>query len=168
MTLSDTAIWFVPQTELPLKPIERGQIINVNGTKQWLLTLFSKDFLSWYPSATDQVIQCTITTQKNTSIIGSYTWKYSSSVGEITNPVYGVGILQACQVMDIDDMHLTFLPGEDGKLELLYRATADGQVIEDKCTITPEWYMQKGAAYYYYNDDITNDLSAILTPAQAI
>lgn len=168
MILSDTAIWFVPQTELPLKPIERGQIINVNGTKQWLLTLFSKDFLNWYPSATDQVIQCTITTQKNTSIIGSYTWKYSSSVGEITNPVYGVGILQACQVMDIDDMHLTFLPGEDGKLELLYRVTADGQVIEDKCTITPEWYMQKGAAYYYYNDDITNDLSAILTPAQAI
>ena len=168
MTLSDTAIWFVPQTELPLKPIERGQIINVNGTKQWLLTLFSKDFTSWYPSSTDQVIQCTITTQENTSIIGSYTWKHSSLAGEIANPIYGVGILQVCQVMDVEDMHLTFLPGEDGKLELLYRVEADGQVIEDKCTITPDWYMQKGATYYSYNTNITNDLSATLTPAQAI
>ena len=167
MTVNDTAVQFAPQTELPLKPIEFGQIIYVNGTKQWLLTLCSKDFMSWYPSATDQAIQCTITTEETNSIIGSYTWKYSSLAGEIANPVYGVGILQACLVREVEDMHLTFLPSDDGKLELLYRIEAEGQVIEDKCEITPSWYVKKSNAYYYYDGDLTYDLSATLTPSQA-
>ena len=57
MTISESSISFVPQEPAELAPITQAQIVYMNGTKLWQVTLYSDGFWAADPSSTDVGIQ---------------------------------------------------------------------------------------------------------------
>lgn len=169
MTISESSISYVPQEPAELAPVTQAQIIYMNGTKLWQVTLYSDGFLAADPSSTDVGIQLIIQSSSTTSIVGTYVLDaaYSKQMGSISSAVYAIGISQACKTYTPKQLHLTISEGENGTLQFTYYMEIDAEIHREKHTIAPTWYMLDGSAAYYYDSQVTYDLAAWLTPSRS-
>ena len=168
MILSEDTISFQMQAESKLNPIERAQIVYLEDKKQWQLIAYSKDFMGTALSETDQVIQCYIYSASNTSIIGTYTTESYDIPGAINSALYGVGIQQLCTTYLPTILQMTILPAENDMLQLEYYMEVNGKIHQQKCLLTPVWYMQSGSEYVYYDSEVTYGVAATLSISNAL
>ena len=149
-------------------------ITNVDQSNVWSIDLYSSYFWSDYESDNEVLINLTLNSGSETSVIGSYAMDPTNSgaVGTIdASGLYAIGYYQACYQYDIEDMHLTITDAENGALQVEYWVKANGTEISDVITtVAPEWYLYSSneGKYYYYHEYITYELAAAIPASKAL
>ena len=149
-------------------------ITNVDQSNVWSIDLYSSYFWSDYESDNEVLINLTLNSGSETSVIGSYVMDPTNSgaVGTIdASGLYAIGYYQACYQYDIEDMHLTITDAENGALQVEYWVKANGTEISDVITtVAPEWYLYSSneGKYYYYHEYITYELAAAIPASKAL
>ena len=149
-------------------------ITNVDQSNVWSIDLYSSYFWSDYESDNEVLINLTLNSGSETSVIGSYVMDPTNSgaVGTIdASGLYAIGYYQACYQYDIEDMHLTITNAENGALQVEYWVKANGTEISDVITtVAPEWYLYSSneGKYDYYHEYITYELAAAIPASKAL
>lgn len=151
--------------EQQLMPIENAELIHHAGTQQWDVDFSSLGF--WYdqPSDCEMLLRCTLYSNSETSVVGTYRLDPTNSgqPGTIGGAIYAIGYHSECQQFSPDDLYLTITPSVNGQLLLQYYLRYDNDVIQDKFyLVTPEWYIKQDDQFYFYSSSITSDLAATL------
>ena len=171
MTIHESTITFAAQEPVELEPITQAQIMNMNGTKEWQLTLYSDGFSSSEPSNTDVGIQLALRSNSATSVIGTYVMDAATigQPGNISTAIYAIGISQAAsKIYTPEQLHLTISEGENGALHVAYYMVIEGEVLQEECSVMPTWLLREGNSAYYYDSQVTYKLAAWLTPTYAL
>jgi hypothetical protein len=119
--------------------------MNMNGTKEWQLTLYSDGFSSSEPSNTDVGIQLALRSNSATSVIGTYVMDAATigQLGNISTAIYAIGISQAAsKICTPEQLHLTISEGENGTLHVAYYMVVDGEVLQEECSVMPTWLLR--------------------------
>ena len=171
MTLTESEIIFGSATPSVSNGLQMADIIQIDGTTQWSVDLYSPAFWDDNPSESEVLIRCVINSNNATSIVGTYTLDMSNSGAEGTiqaDAQYAVGYKSACYLYTPDVLHLTFRQGEDGMLHVQCYVEANGEVMQQNRMLSANWYLLREGSYYYYDDYITYDLAAALPASRAL
>lgn len=170
-TLTTSQIIFEETEQPEVAHIAVADIIHTDGTTQWNLDLFSPNFWGNTPSDSETIIRCTIHSDSQTSLVGTYVLDDTNS-GEIgtiqADALYAIGYAQACYQYTPDKLHLTITEDDNGTLMVQYYMEVNGEVHQQTRTVTPTWYLHKDGSYYYYDEYITYDLAAAISTSRAV
>lgn len=153
------------------QPLVNAQFIQVANTNQWEVDFSSAAFWNDSVSDTDALLRCTLYSQSNTSVVGTYQFDSTNSglPGTIGgNAFYAVGYYKSCSKHEPKELYVTITQDNDGKLQLQYYIDYGAeQPLQAISQITPLWYYYDGTNYFYYDNMITYDLAAFIPASSA-
>ena len=166
---SDSILFDVKNVEMP--NTMQVDLINESGSNQWQIDMYSPDF--WQETATDEwLIRCHITSNSNTSIIGSYLLDNPSNTPgniNLAGAVCAIGNLKDNQQYTLKDLQLTITENGDQTLTLQYIITFNGITYTRKFVVNePKWYQEKDDDYQDYSYHVTFQPATPLKTSKAI
>lgn len=166
----DSILFDVHEVNMPTTM--QADWINKAGSNQWQMDLYSPAF--WTDStATDEwLIQCTFTSNSNTSIIGSYLLnKNSNTPGNINlaGAVCAIGNANDCKQYTLKDLQLTIAEKNVDSLSVEYIIEFNGQTyIGDLTLPKANWYQEQNGEYQDYTANINYQVATPLPVSIAI
>lgn len=171
-TLTQDSIYF-GSNELQMPDTLQADFINLAGTNQWQMDLYSTDFWD-NTTATDQwLVRCTLNCNSATSIIGSYlldkkNTKTPSTIS-LAGAVCAIGNVTDCKQYTPNQLQLTITQTEDLSIKLQYLLEFNGQTFTGDIQLSQiEWYQLIDGIYQDYSSTISFEPATPLKASQSI
>lgn len=170
-TLTRDSIFFdIPKVDMPTTM--QADWINKSNTNQWQMNLYSSDFWQDTTAIDEWLIQCTFTSNSNTSIIGSYLLdKNSNTPGNINlaGAVCAIGNANHCKQYTLKNLQLTIADKNADSLYMQYVIEFNGQIYIGHITLPKEnWYQEQNGDYQDYTTSVNYQVVTPLPASRAI
>ena len=170
-TLTSDSIYF-DSNDILMPTTMQADWINKAGSNQWQMNLYSPNFWQDTTATDEWLIQCTFTSNSNTSIIGSYLLnKTSNTPGNINlaGAVCAIGNANDCKQYTLKDLQLTIVEKNVDSLSVEYIIEFNGQTyVRDLTLPKANWYQDQNGDYQDYTANINYQLATPLSVSRAI